>query len=102
MKRIILDCDLMKHPNSGLYHYCLNLGYYTQKLLANDRTSAMSFYVPPAEVNSFGPSANCIVEKKSIWNFFRSPVKNCDIWHAPFQSGRVLPDKKGTRLPKYC
>jgi glycosyltransferase involved in cell wall biosynthesis len=84
----------MKHPNSGLYHYCLNLGTSIQKLLANDRTAAMSFYVPPQEVNSFGASAYCIVEKKRIWNFFRSPVKSCDIWHAPFQSGRVLPDKK--------
>lgn len=100
MKRIILDCDLMKHPNSGLYHYCLNLGYYTQKLLAKDRTATISFYVPPAEVNSFGPSGNCIVEKKSIWNFFRSPVKSCDIWHAPFQSGRVIPDKKRNQATK--
>lgn len=94
MKRIILDCDLMRHPNSGLYHYCLNLGKYIQPLLEQEGLAKISFYVPPAEARSFGPSAHHIVEKKSIWNFFRPPLRNCDVWHAPFQSGRIVPDKK--------
>jgi glycosyltransferase involved in cell wall biosynthesis len=91
MKKIILDCDLMRHPDSGLYHYCLNLGHYVQQLLTNDPSTSLSFYVPPAEVKSFGPGARCIVEKKSIWNFFKPSWRQCDIWHAPFQSGRMIP-----------
>ncbi len=94
MKKIILDCDLMKHPNSGLYHYCLNLGNYVQELLKEDGSASMAFYVPPSASKSFGSSANHIVEQKSIWNFFHPFLRNCDIWHAPFQSGRVIPDKK--------
>lgn len=93
-KRIILDCDLMKHPNSGLYHYCLNLGIHVQELLKQDGSATISFYVPPEEATSFGPEARIIVEKKSFWNFFNPFLKNCDIWHAPFQSGRIIPDKK--------
>jgi glycosyltransferase involved in cell wall biosynthesis len=84
----------MRHPNSGLYHYCLNLGKYIQPLLEQDRSAKMAFYVPPAEATSFGPAARHIVEKKSVLNFFRRPFYNCDIWHAPFQSGRIVPDKK--------
>jgi glycosyltransferase involved in cell wall biosynthesis len=94
MKKIILDCDLMRHPNSGLYHYCLNLGKYIQPLLEQDRSARMSFYVPPSEATAFGAGARHIVEKKNFWNFFHPPLHNCDIWHAPFQSGRIVPDKK--------
>ncbi len=90
--RITLDCDLMKYPNSGLYHYCLNLGLSVQKLLQQQGLGEMSFYVPPAESGSFGQS-RCIIEKKSFWNFLRPVLRGCDIWHAPFQSGRIVPDK---------
>ncbi|HEY6064282.1 MAG TPA: glycosyltransferase family 1 protein [Chitinophagaceae bacterium] len=93
-KKIILDCDLMKYPNSGLYHYCLNLGKSLQPLFENDKETGIAFYVPPAEAGSFGPGYRHIVEKKSIWNFFNPFLRNCNIWHAPFQSGRVFPDKK--------
>lgn len=95
--KIILDCELMKHPNSGLYHYCLNLGLSVQKLLEQEGSGKMSFYVPASETKTFGDSSHCIIEKKSIWNFFRPFLAGCNIWHAPFQSGRVLPDKKRYR-----
>lgn len=93
-KRIILDCDLMKHPHSGLYHYCLNLGKELHELLKNDETLEIALYVPPAERNTFGAGAKTIIEKKGFWNFFNPVVKDCSIWHAPFQSGRILPDKR--------
>ncbi len=92
--KIILDCDLMKYPNSGLYHYCLNLGVSVQSLLQQDDFAEMAFYVPPQEVKTFGPGTNCIEEKKSLWHFFNPVLKGCDIWHAPFQSGRMVPDKR--------
>ena len=93
-KKIILDCDLMKHPHSGLYHYCLNLGLEVQDLLRNDPDLGISFYVPEAEKNSFGEKAACIVEKRRFWNFLNPLYRDCVVWHAPFQSGRILPDKK--------
>lgn len=94
MKRIILDCDLMQHPNSGLYHYCLNLGRSVLELLRDTHKENLSFYVPPGEEKSFGQAARCITDKKSIWRFINQPLRNCDIWHAPFQSGRMVPDKR--------
>jgi glycosyltransferase involved in cell wall biosynthesis len=93
-KKIILDCNLMKYPNSGLYHYCLNLGKSMHSLLENDREAGIAFYVPSAEAKSFGPGYSHIVEKKRFWNFFNPFLKNCSVWHAPFQSGRMIPDKK--------
>ena len=99
--KIILDCELMKYPNSGLYHYCLNLGLSVKPQLEENGTGTISFYVPPAEINSFGPGSNCIPEKKTFFNLFSRTSLTCDIWHAPFQSGRIVPDKKkfpGTKV----
>lgn len=91
MKKIILDCDLMKHPDSGLYHYCLNLGLEVNKILDQERIGKMAFYVPPTELNTFGEDAHTIIEKINWKNTFKTFLWGCDIWHAPFQSGRILP-----------
>jgi hypothetical protein len=39
--KIILDCELMKHPNSGLYHYCLNLGLSVKSQLKEAGTGTI-------------------------------------------------------------
>lgn len=99
MNRIILDCDLMRHRDSGLYHYCLNLGLYVQEELALQKKHQLHFYVPNTEAASFGKQAKCIVEKKWHHRFFKPFLLNCDLWHAPFQSGRMLPNpNKKTKI----
>lgn len=90
---IILDCDLMRHPNSGLYHYCLNLGNYVQRALENRDEIKMKYYAPLSQAGSFDIKENSIVEKK-YHKLFKPFLWNCRVWHAPFQSGRVLPDKR--------
>lgn len=93
MKNIILDCDLMRHPNSGLYHYCLNIGLRVNQQLRNSGNSPMKMYVPPAEKNSFGNTPYIIIEKK--WHRLLKPfLLNCRVWHAPFQLGRIIPNKR--------
>lgn len=92
MAKIFLDCDLMRFPDSGLYHYCLNLGTYVKRLLDKEGIDEMSFYVPAAERYSFGREANSVVEKKWHGKFIKPFLWDCDIWHAPFQSGRVIPE----------
>jgi len=83
----------MHYPNSGLYHYCLNIGLRVNDLLEKKGQSPMKMYVPPAERYSFGKSKYTIVEKK--WHKFWKPfLLGCRVWHAPFQSGRIVPDKK--------
>lgn len=94
MKKIILDCDLMRYRHSGLYHYCLNLGNHVRRILEKEHREKIAFYIPPAEKNSFDAGANCIVERKWHDKFFKPFLWDCDIWHAPFQSGRVVPAGK--------
>ncbi len=91
MPKIILDCDLMRFKNSGLYHYCLNLGTYVKRLLDKEGLDGISYFVPQAERASFGADAKCIVEKKIHQKIWKPFLRDCDIWHAPFQSGRVFP-----------
>lgn len=93
MKRIILDCDLMKYPDSGLYHYCLNLGKYVQREMLKENRESLRFYVPSAARNAFDAGNKCIIEKSWHNKYFKPFLWNCDVWHAPFQSGRILKNK---------
>jgi glycosyltransferase involved in cell wall biosynthesis len=96
MQKIILDCDLMRYPNSGLYHYCLNLGNYVTEALLKEAKESLSFYIPENVKNVF--AKNEIVEKKWHHKFFKPFLWDCDLWHAPFQSGRVLASNKKTKV----
>lgn len=98
MYKIILDCDLMRYRDSGLYHYCLNLGTYVKKALDKEQDGRISFYIPPAEKLSFGPGTESIIERKWHQKFLKPFLWDCDIWHAPFQSGRIIVPPKNTRV----
>src|SRR5215217_6200596 len=93
MGAIMLDCDLMRFPNSGLYHYCLNLGLHVNELLAEQGQSKMQFYVPRNAKKSFDDGNKVIVEHK-YHRFFKPFLLDCKIWHAPFQSGRIIPQRE--------
>ena len=93
MYKIILDCDLMRYPDSGLYHYYLNLGTHVQRIL--EKMKAAWLLRASRREKSFGPNAACITERKWHEKFFRPYLWDCDIWHAPFQSGRVVPKPNG-------
>jgi glycosyltransferase involved in cell wall biosynthesis len=98
--KIILDCDLMKYPNSGLYHYCLNLGRQVNKLLDKQSGEQISFYGPAIERKTFRDTGPYYPERNRFWNFFNPFPRRCDIWHAPFQSGRIIPDRNKHRKTK--
>lgn len=93
MSSIILDCDLMRFPNSGLYHYCLNLGLEVQKQLDYEKDFSIKMYLPEEHRGNLDESLSIVKEKK--WHRYWKPFLNeCRVWHAPFQSGRILPNKK--------
>lgn len=91
MAEIILDCDLMRHPNSGLYHYCLNISEHVNNILAGSIERPMSMYLPSGNLLPYKKKYH-IIEKK--WHKYWKPfLSDCKVWHAPFQSGRIVPDK---------
>jgi glycosyltransferase involved in cell wall biosynthesis len=90
---MILDCDLMKFPYSGLYQYCLNLGIHVNELLAAENQPPMKMYLPPKDRLILPAEPYHLIEQR--WHFWFQPfLKNCRVWHAPFQSGRILPIKQ--------
>lgn len=96
MNKVILDCDLMRYPDSGLYHYCLNLGDHINKLLDERGEKPVYMYIPWERSVPFKGQA-CIPEKR--WHKFYKPfLVGCRVWHAPFQSGRILPSKNNRHI----
>lgn len=93
MSHLILDCNLMKYSHSGLYHYCQQLGDHVNQLLKTENQPLMQMYLPPRRKIKIHTEPYHLVEER--WHkFFRPFLKDCRVWHAPFQSGRLLPNKK--------
>lgn len=83
----------MKFPHSGLFQYCHHLGEHINQLLHEANQPLMRLYLPPRKKLSLRPQSYHLVEQK--WHRLIQPfLFNCRIWHAPFQSGRIVPDKK--------
>jgi glycosyltransferase involved in cell wall biosynthesis len=91
MAKLILDCDLMRFRDSGLYHYCLNLGNHVNHHFKLAGLPPLSVYIPPAEASAFEDNSRCIIEKRWHHKLFKPFLWDCLIWHAPFQSGRMVP-----------
>ncbi|RYF71745.1 MAG: glycosyltransferase family 1 protein [Cytophagaceae bacterium] len=97
MSRIILDCNLMKYSHSGLYQYCQQLGSHINQVLEAEHQPLMQMYLPPRRKLTLHSEPHHLVEQR--WHkLFRPFLDGCRVWHAPFQSGRILPNKK--RYPK--
>lgn len=89
MRRIIFDCERMKYPDTGLYHYCLNLGRHLEKNI-NLQKEKIYFYTPPGEQTWSYYSNNHLTQHPL--HKFRMPVLNeYDIWHATYQNTHYLP-----------
>lgn len=89
MNKIIVDCERMKYPHTGLYHYCLQLGHALQQSI-NATKESLSFYVRSSEHNIFGAEANYIPQH-SLQKFILPPLRGYDIWHATYQGTNYYP-----------
>jgi glycosyltransferase involved in cell wall biosynthesis len=89
MNRIIFDCERMKYENTGLYHYCLNLGNHVQKII-DPNTEELSFYIPPGMRYAFGEKSKQIFQSP-LHKFYMPVLKDYRIWHATYQDSYYLP-----------
>jgi glycosyltransferase involved in cell wall biosynthesis len=89
MKKIIFDCERMKYPDTGLYHYCLNLGKYLEKNI-DLQNEQIFFYTPPGEQDWSYSSGNHITQNP-LHKFILPPVSSFDIWHATYQATHYMP-----------
>lgn len=89
MNRIIFDCERMKYENTGLYHYCLNLGNHLKKYMYND-IEELVYYSPDDTAYLFGKNNQHILQTEL--HKLRLPALNkFSIWHATYQDSYYMP-----------
>lgn len=97
MGKIILDCGPMKHPHTGLYQYCRQLSEHLNQQQAEAHQPPIQLYLPPRRRLQLAPRPYHIVEK--WWHSVYQPfLRDCRVWHVPFQLGRIVPDRR--RFPQ--
>lgn len=87
--RIIFDCERMKYENTGLFHYCLNLGNHLVKL-TKPEAEELSFYSPIGTEYLFNHATKHLTQ--SELHKYRMPsLKHYAVWHATYQDSYYLP-----------
>lgn len=90
-KQIIFDCERMKYPHTGLYHFCLQLG----KALLDARHSneLITFYTAQASKGIFGAEERYLVQKP-IHKLFLPSLGKYDVWHVTHQHSMYHPSTR--------
>ena len=91
--KVILECERMKYPYTGLYEYCYQLGYALQSYLDVD---SMGYYVPHSAMGVFGEGYK-YYERRSFDKLFRRRDLNADVWHSIYQTTRYLKERSNMR-----
>lgn len=87
--RIIFDCERMKYENTGLYHYCLNLGNHIAKYIRPQKEE-ISYYSPFGVEYLFDKGISHLTQTEL--HKFRMPSLNSfSVWHATYQDSYYLP-----------
>jgi len=93
-KKIILDCERMRYPNTGLYHFCKQLGM-SLKVQA-DPESEIGFYLPKTEKGVFGGDSK-FATHHSMQKYIFPDTRKVDLWHCTYQNSNYFPFRE--RLP---
>ena len=89
MKKIIFDCERMKYENTGLYHYCLNLGNHLKKFIQHG-SEELAYYSPIEATNLFGKNQTHIIQNE-LHKFWLPALGKYKIWHATYQDSYYIP-----------
>lgn len=91
-KKIIIDCERMKYPNTGLYHYCLQLGN-ALAAIADSSKEELYFYVRNSEHGIFGNNVKYI-HQHSLHKFLMPLSGKFDIWSKTYQGTMYNPSAR--------
>lgn len=90
-KQIIFDCERMKYPHTGLYHFCLQLG--KALLEARQSNEWITFYTDLANKGIFGAEEKYLLQKP-IHKLMLPSLKKFDVWHVTHQHSMYHPSTK--------
>ena len=93
--KIIIDCERMKYPHTGLYHFCYNLGMALTEIV-NPASEELSFYLPAKKINVFGENQHYLIQQ--AWHKLQlSALNQYSLWHSTHQDSHYFPGKR--KLP---
>lgn len=92
MMRIVLDCERMKYVNTGLFHYCLNLGQSLQQVMTPE---SLTVFIPRQVRSAFHSGTNRLIQH-SLQKFFMPSVGRFRVWHSTYQSSQYIPRRNKT------
>ena len=96
MNNILFDCERMRHPHTGLYQFCLQLGMALIRNM-NATEQKITIYAPQSAENIFGSNVNYL-HQKSIHKFWFPETQKFNVWHGTYQSSNYAPS--GASLKK--
>jgi len=88
VKKVLVDLERMKHPNTGLYHYCLYLGKHLAQLAPSE--TKLYYFVPPSKKNYFGENVEYIKQRPFHKLHFPNSSR-FNVWHATHQATDYFP-----------
>lgn len=88
-KMIFFDCERLKHPNTGLYHYTRQLANALARQHDSLGDNELCFYVPDDKKHLLDPS----VKTRSVGPFDRAFLfdSRISLWHTSSQLSRYQP-----------
>lgn len=89
MKNIVFDCERMKYQDTGIYHYCLNLGRQLQQIIDPGQMK-LTLFCPHKVKKQLLHTTNPILQH-SIQKFLMPNTSAFDIWHATYQNTAYMP-----------
>lgn len=90
--KLLFDAERLRNPHSGLGQFCRAMG--DALLRHREPGDEVTFVVPPAQVELFGPGAS--YKPVAWWQRYWSPA-NVDVWHATHQDAWIRPSR-GARV----
>lgn len=95
---IILDCERMKYPYTGLFEYCHQLGLAL--LETKDQDDNLGFYLQRKDQHYF-PANLHFLDQKSLHKFFFPKLDaNIDIWHCTHQTSWYMPPRSNRKVKR--
>jgi glycosyltransferase involved in cell wall biosynthesis len=84
--KILVDCERMKYPFTGLYYYCL---YLARHLEAQNTDKEFCFYSRASTRELFNGS--CVMEQHSLHKFLLPSTRGYSVWHSTYQGTMYFP-----------
>ncbi|MDL2303286.1 glycosyltransferase family 4 protein [Dysgonomonas sp. OttesenSCG-928-D17] len=91
---IVIDCERMKYPNTGLYTFGDKFSHAINSVISPEDN--ISFYIDRRTGKFMGEDARYI-EKRLIDKLLSVPVKSLDIWHTTYQLSKYIGGSKNTK-----